>query len=238
MNPIRLAGISSVLVFSLVACGDDDDVADSGSAVTTTSTTAASETTTTEPQGLEQSAIWPAAGVEFEEPEDAAADFVENGLGVPATLGEFMQGDSRSGEIEVLSPGEGDAAQPVVRSILFLRQLGPDDGWFVIGAANSNVTIAEPETGAATVPGPVSVEGVARGFEGTVVVSAFTAGKANSVLDQVVTQGGSMADSEPYMVSLDLSSASSGDIVTLLVRGGTGLETDPGEFSAVPVVVS
>jgi hypothetical protein len=41
----------------------------------------------------------------------------------------------------------------------------------------------------------------------------------------------------PYSVVLDLTGASSGDTVVLLVRGGTGLETDPGEFGAIPVVV-
>ncbi|MDZ7676076.1 MAG: hypothetical protein U5K30_13540 [Acidimicrobiales bacterium] len=240
MTRTRIAGALVALALLVAGCGDDDDAATTTTlaTTTTTTTTTASESTTTEPVSLEQPAIWPAADVVFDTPEDAAADFVEQALGVPATLGDFMQGDSRSGEIEVRSPGEGDASTPVVRSVLFLRQLGPDDAWFVIGAANDNVTIDEPETGSVMAPGPVSVEGVARGFEGTVVVQAFPMGDASTVLDEVVTRGGAMADSEPYLVTLEVSSVSSGDVVTLLVRGGTGLETDPGEFSAVPVVVS
>ena len=43
---------------------------------------------------------------------------------------------------------------------------------------------------------------------------------------------------EPYTAELDLSGAAPGDVVMLLVRGGTGLEEDPGEFSAVPVTIT
>lgn len=43
--------------------------------------------------------------------------------------------------------------------------------------------------------------------------------------------------SEPFTVTLDLSGATNGDVVMLLVRGGVGLETDPGDFSATSVVV-
>ena len=39
-------------------------------------------------------------------------------------------------------------------------------------------------------------------------------------------------------MSLDLSGASPGEVVTLLVRGGVGLETDPGDFGAIPVVIA
>ena len=42
---------------------------------------------------------------------------------------------------------------------------------------------------------------------------------------------------EPYSVSLDLSGASQRETVLILVRGGVGLETDTGEFSAIPVTI-
>ena len=29
-----------------------------------------------------------------------------------------------------------------------------------------------------------------------------------------------------------------GDVVTIMVRGGTGIETDPGDFGAIPVVIT
>jgi hypothetical protein len=84
---------------------------------------------------------------------------------------------------------------------------------------------------------PLMVEGRARGFEGNVVVTAFIAGDADAQLDQVMTQAGAFETPEPFTVSLDLSGRSPGDTVVLLVRGDAGLETDPGEFGAIPVVI-
>ena len=147
-----------VLVAVLLAgCGDDatDESATStttststsdGSSTpsTTASTTASSEptsesttstsgsTSTTGATTLEQPAIWPAADVVFDSPEAAASDFVSKVFGVPPNLGSFQQGDSRSGEIEVLSPAED--AGTAIRSVLLLRQLGLDTDTGEFGA--------------------------------------------------------------------------------------------------------
>lgn len=236
MRSIR-ALVPAVAVVALLAagCGSDDDTS-SDTTATSSTTTTTEATTTTEPEGLEQPAIWPAADVVFDTPEAAAEDFVNQVLGVPPALGEFQQGDSRSGEIELRSPGEGGGT-PVARGVILMRQLGPDDGWFVIGVANDNASITTPESGATVAAGPLLVEGVARGFEANVNVRAFVAGDASTDLDQQITMGGSMETPEPISVTLDLSGASSGDVVTILVRGGVGLETDPGEVGAIPVVI-
>ena len=248
-----------VLVAVLLAgCGDDatDESATStttststsdGSSTpsTTASTTASSEptsesttstsgsTSTTGATTLEQPAIWPAADVVFDSPEAAASDFVSKVFGVPPNLGSFQQGDSRSGEIEVLSPAE--AGGTAIRSVLLLRQLGPDDGWFVLAAVGDN-TITSPASASEVAAGPVDVSGEGRGFEGLLVIEAFTAG-STTLLDQQQAQGGSAEATEPYSVTLDLSGASTGDTVLILVRGGVGLETDTGEFSAIPVTI-
>lgn len=84
----------------------------------------------------------------------------------------------------------------------------------------------------------LTVRGVARGFEATVVVTAFLAGDADAVLDQVITSGGAFETPEPYSVTIDLSGAAAGCVVTLLVRGDTGLDTDPGEFGAIAVAIA
>lgn len=205
---------------------------------TTESTTSSDSTTTsstTDVPVLEQPAIWPAPDVVFDSPEDAAADFVFQILGVPPALGEFRQGDGRSGEIEVLSVGEGGGT-PIVRGLLFLRQLGPHNGWFVLAAADESNTIETPPSMDQVPAGQVEVTGRARGFEATVIVEAFVAGDASRV-DQQVTQGGSAETPKPYAVTLDLSGVESGETVLLLVKGGVGLETDPGEFSAIPVTI-
>ncbi len=247
----------------LAACGDDSEPSGTSTEVTTTavSTTATESTTTTATSSpttgsptteapttstaapttstttptLAQPAIWPAAGVVYATPEEAAANFVQTVLGVNPVLGDYMGGDSRSGEIEVFSPGEGTR---VSRGLLFLRKIGPTDGWFVIGAANDFATIATPDVNAEVLAGPLTVTGVGRGFEGTVVITAFIAGKMDVVLDRVITAGGAQATAEPYSVTIDLSGANAGDIVTLLVKGDVGLETDPGDFGAIPVVIA
>jgi len=182
-------------------------------------------------------AVWPAADVVFTTPEAAATDFVSNALGVPAVLGEFMAGDARSGEIEVFFEADGASTSVPARSLLLMRQLGPDNGWFVIAAINEFATVTSPESGATVAAGTVTIEGVARGFEATVVVEVFVAGSTD-LLDQQVVMAGNFDEALPYSVDVDLSAAQSGDVVVILVRGGVGLETDPGEFSAIPVIVS
>lgn len=236
MRSHRVALVAMLVVAMAVGgCGDDDDTESSSD----TTTTSASEAPSTSegPAALEQPAIWPAGDVVFDTPEAAAQDFVREVLGVAPVLGEFRQGDARSGEIEVLSPGEGDAGTSVVRGLLLLRQLGPSDGWFVLAAVNDNASITVPASSDQVTAGPLTVEGRARGFEANVVVTAFEAGDRETELDQVVTQGGAFETPEPFTVTVDLSGGSPGDTVVLLVRGGTGLETDPGEFGAIPVVI-
>jgi hypothetical protein len=183
-----------------------------------------------------QPAIWPAADVVFTTPEAAAADFLAGVFGEGPMLGEFMAGDSRSGEIEVFA-SENGLPIGAARSVLFLRQLGPDDGWFVLAAASDVATITTPESMATVPAGPLVVEGIGTGFEATIVVSAFVAGRPGSELDVEVAMAGNFGEALPYSVSLDLSAATAGDVVVLLVRGGTGLETDPGDFGAIPVVI-
>lgn len=192
-------------------------------------------------QELDQPAIWPAPSVVFATPEEAAADFVASVLisdGDPL-LGEFQQGDARSGEIAVLFAGEtGDLDPPIESGLLLLRQIGPTDGWYVIGATSDGVVLDTPTTSSEVAAGPVTVAGQGRGFEGTLVVRAFAPGDADAELDVQIGSGGVMGDLEPFSVELDLSAATAGDVVVILVRGDTGLDTDPSTFAAIPVVVS
>jgi len=231
---IRVAATVTT-IFALTACGDAG-IVDDGATPAPTATASASTTPDNGGVTLEQPAIWPAADVVLDSPSAAAADFVTGALAVPATLGEYQAGDSRSGEIEVRFAGEGGGTE-VTRGLLLLRQLGPDNSWFVLAAPNDVVTIATPEQGGRLTPGPVTVQGVARGFEGAVTVTAFVAGDRSAVIDQQHTVAGSMEQPEPYEVTLDLTAAADGDTVAILVQGGTGLETDPGDFAAIAVVI-
>ena len=199
---------------------------------TTTTTTAATTTIVAHPA---QVAIWPAAGAVLTTPQAAATDFVTKAFGVSPTLGSFAQNDARSGEIPVIF-GEG-SSQPTLRSTLTMRQLAPSDGWFVLSAVNDSMTIDAPAALTEIPAGELQVSGTGRGFEALIVVEAFIAGSADK-LDTQTAMGGSGETPEPFNVTLDLSAAHAGDTVVILIRGGVGLENDPGEFSALAVTIA
>jgi hypothetical protein len=155
------------------------------------------------------------------------------------TLGEFRASDARSGEIDVLFPGEsGDLDPPLPRGLLIVRQIGPTDGWYVIAAVSDGATIDSPTALDRVPAGPLIVSGEARGFEGTISVSAFEPGDATSEYDRGIGAGGAFDSLEPYSVELDLSRATVDEVVVVLAQGDTGLSADPGTFAALPIVIS
>jgi hypothetical protein len=235
---------SLLVVMSVVlagACGADDGAPRSTDVVPSTSL--APSITTSEssipPTSIAEDRIvvvWPAADIVFDTPDEAAADFVRAVFGVEPVLGPFQEGDSRSGEIEVLPPLEASGGD--VRSLLLLRQFGPNNGWFVTGASSGSASIDQPGVGDAVAAGSLQVIGRGTGFEATLVARAFEAGDADDDLDRQVVMAGNLGDTLPYATTLDLSGARDGEIVVVLVSSGVGLETDTGYFSAVPVVVA
>jgi hypothetical protein len=199
-----------------------------------TSSTAVTSTTAVVPT---QIALWPAPDVVFATPEEAATDFLANALNPGPVLGEFMAGDQRSGEISVFAADESGAPLGTPRSTLLMRMLGPSDGWFVIGAVSDVAIITTPEAGSTVPAGPLTVTGVAQGFEANIGVKAFVVGHADPPLDSTTTMAGNFGVPLPYEVTLDLSAATPGDTVVVIVHGGAGLETDPGDFGAIAVTI-
>ena len=193
------------------------------------------DSTTTLPAGEPAPvvAVWPAADVVIDEPLEVASQFVVDVLHVPPVLGPFVAGDGRSGEVTLFSPGSEESD----RGIILVRRLGDADGWFVIGVANDVAYVSSPLPGASVPAAPLTVTGVGHGFEASVSVTAFLTGDPSTVFDTVVTQAGSMEEPGRFVVELDLSAAHEGDVVAIVVRGGVGLETDPGETGAVAVVI-
>jgi len=100
------------------------------------------------------------------------------------------------------------------------------------------VSIESPANGAVVPAAPLVVSGPARGFEATILVKAVIAGTTDPLVDPVIAMGGALETPEPYSATIDLSGVPAGTMVTILVRGDTGLETDPGEFSASAVVIA
>ncbi|MFM1752157.1 MAG: hypothetical protein RL119_1119 [Actinomycetota bacterium] len=241
LRPTPKTGAILIGLLMLAACGGSDTpTPDTVAPTSTTSTSSPTSTTeppaptTTAPVELEQLALWPAPSVVFTSPKAAAEDFIVQVLGVPPEIGEFMSGDSRSGEILVYSPGN----PPSPRGLLLLRQLGPSNGWFIIGTINDLALITSPESGTSVTAGPLTIEGLAEGFEATVIVEAFIAGRSEPILDREVTFAGNFGTPGPFQVTLDISAANPGDTVLILIRGGVGLETDPGEFGAIAVLIA
>lgn len=187
---------------------------------------------------LDQPVVWPAPDVVFGTPQEAAADFVTNVVSDAAevTLGEYQGGDSLSGEIEVLYLGD-DGEGAGARSVLSMRRVFPSGGWYVIAAVSDDTSITAPACcpAASVAPGLLTVEGMARGHEATVVVSAFPAGDGDSLIDRVIAAGG-LYELAPYSATLDLTAALPGSHV-ILVRTDAALTNDPGQLSAIPITV-
>jgi hypothetical protein len=135
--------------------GDDTTTSDTGpttsssststtaSSTTTSSSTSTSASSTTDTTAFADidTAVWPdpSSSDGFDTPEAAASSFATDYVGmVDPDLGPFMQGDSRSGEIELRPQPAG----PV--TVILLRQLGPDDAWWVIGSVSDQVTVDQP----------------------------------------------------------------------------------------------
>ena len=119
----------------------------------------------------EQMSVWPLAGssVTYDDPVDAATGFATDLVGfTDPVVGEFQQGDSRSGEVEVRPSADG----PV--TTVMVRQLTDDDSWVVLAAATANIVPSQPEAGD-TITSPVQLEGESTAFEGTVQVTVVGA---------------------------------------------------------------
>lgn len=227
---MRILAGALVAVALLGACGDDDD-GDASPGLTalpstTTSTTAAPAGSST------TSTATTAAPAPDADPSAAAAAFLATFFpDNRATLGEFRQGDNQSGEVDVFRPSEAERPGDQVASTLLLRVV--DGEWQVLGAANPDVTIDTPENGAEVDAGPLTVSGVGRGFEATIVAQAF--GLDGGLVTEGIGSAGAFEESEPYEIVLDLSTVEPATEVVVIVAGGTGLDGDPGEFSAVRV---
>lgn len=156
-----------------------------------TSTTDAA-TTSAPDDGAYDTAVWPWAdsSQRFDDPVEAARSFAVDYVGfTDPVVGEFMQGDSRSGEVEI----KPEAIGPV--STVFVRQLGDDDTWWVLGAATANIEVDEP-TALSAIDDPVTLKGRANAFEGNVNVTIRVDGVEEPIVEGFVT--GMMGDMGPF----------------------------------------
>lgn len=189
-----VAAIALVAVAVLVARpgdggGDPQDlVASPGSTTTalgdeTTTTEPPVTTTTTEEPTRPTSTTAPHAVVEDPPPgtavwtapagllpQGAAKQFARVYLGMTEfVVGEFQQGDSRSGEVAIRPSTRPGAPETVV----LLRQI-VDGRWSVVAANARDIRVVEPAPGHVDGTPPVRVSGEGRAFEGTIDVEVRT----------------------------------------------------------------
>jgi hypothetical protein len=102
----------------------------------------------------------------FATPRDAAAAFARDFLGMPnPSVGEFQQGDARSGEIVIHPKPTGTQA-----TTLALREY--DSQWYVLAANADNLELDTPAADA-RISSPVHLTGRSIAFEGHVNVAVL-----------------------------------------------------------------
>jgi hypothetical protein len=182
--------VIGIVLAAVVFTNDDDpvtadDTTTTTSSTTTSSTTSSSTTTTTVFQGVDPDVPVfpdPTTSQRFDDPAAAARAFaVFAGFSDPV-VGEFQQGDARSGEIELRAFAEG------APSVVLLRQL-EDDAWYVIGVTTDSIRLTTPQIGD-TLTSPQPLEGQAYAFEGTVQVRLYADGVQEPIGETFVTGRG------------------------------------------------
>ncbi len=176
---------------TITTATDSTEVTTTPEDVTTTDTPPVTEPVTEPPAmtvdpELYATAVWPLATttVRYDTPEEAVQGFAEDFAGFTEPLiGEFMLGDSRSGEFEVRATADGPL------TVVFVRQLGPDDSWWILGSVSDNITdITEPAT-LDSVTSPLVVSSGASAFEGQVRVILRADGTDELLVDSFVIGG-------------------------------------------------
>jgi hypothetical protein len=216
----------------VAACGDDgSDTASTDPSTTSTTTTTSTPTTTSEPAPSDTTpVVWPPAdgSISYDDPVAAATGFAVDLVGfTDPVVGEFRQGDNRSGEVEVRPTASGPA------TIVLVRQVGSDDTWSVIGATTESIVPTTPAPGD-EVRSPVQLAGTSTAFEGNVLVEVV-ARRAGDPLGSGFVTGGSMGEMGPFAGELAFSGADTDDgAVVFLTRS----EEDGSVWDAAVVPVT
>lgn len=180
--------VAATALIVAVVGGDDDegDTTTTTSSSTSTSTTLAEITTTTVPAADLDLAVFPdlATGSRFADPGSLAKAFATTLLGfdTDVVVGDFAQGDSRSGEVELHPPGSTQVTTVQVRQIT-------DGTWVVVGAATDSIQLDTP-LATTRITSPQPLIGEASAFEGHVDVMLYVDGEDVPLATTFVTGRG------------------------------------------------
>jgi hypothetical protein len=202
-----VAVVAIAVVVYLVTRDDDGSQPTAVTSTTATSTTPTSVGPTTLPVDT-ATAVWPFASsaTRYSDPVSAARGFATDYLGfTDPVVGEFRQGDARSGEV----PIQAKATGPV--TTVLVRQLG--DSWWVLGASTPNIQLASPAA-SATISSPVRLQGSSTAFEAT-VNTEVRADDSTQPIGTGTVMGGANGQMGPFDGSVTFSrpSASAGALV-------------------------
>ncbi len=194
----------------VVACGNSP----SPSSTTTTPSAAA----TTSPGSATSTAVWPttASSTRYQTPEAAAQGFVTDYLRmVNPVIGQFQQGDARSGEV----PVQPRATGPV--TTVLVRELGSDNSWWVLGAGTAAITLTDPAWNA-SITSPVMLKGTAMAYEGTVQTQVREDDNSNPLGEGHVTGGSKATASFSGSIVFSKASTQYGAIVLYTTSAENG----------------
>ncbi len=204
----------------------DDGGSQQTAATSTTSTTAPSTTPTTAvpPTALPvdtSTAVWPFASgpTRYSDPVSAARGFATEYVGfADPVVGEFRQGDARSGEV----PVQAKATGPI--TTVLVRELG--DSWWVLGASTPNIQLTSPAA-MATISSPVRLQGTSTAFEATVNTEVCADGSTQPIGAGIV-MGGANGEFGPFDGTLSFSppTATAGSLMLLTRSSEDGSITE------------
>lgn len=227
---LAMLSATVMVLVGLVGCTADD-----------TSSPASTVSTPTTANQARPNACWPSATEGFDSAIEAAQTFVARVLGVNPRVGDFRATGTSTGAIDVYIGEDLNSGPEIVRGTLHLAQIR-GLGWFVIDASNEYNTIDAPVADAVVSANGLVVSGSARGFEGQVAIELYAPESVRgttSVTPVARTSAiaGSAEEPKAFSVTVDLPGVDVGDTICIVVRGGRGLEQDPGEFTMIPVVI-
>ncbi|MGZ4703901.1 MAG: Gmad2 immunoglobulin-like domain-containing protein [Acidimicrobiales bacterium] len=231
----RLA-VAGLVVVSLLAvgCGSkgSDTTADTSSSTATSTSTSIDTTSTPSTTAPSETAVWPfsSSSTRYTDPVEAVRSFAVSYLGfVDPVVGPFQQGDTRSGEV-VIKPNSSGPSTTVL-----VRQLAPDDSWWVLGASTPDLRLEAPAA-RAVVTSPLTLSGQSTAFEATVNFEIRQDGTMTPLAADYF-MGGSMGQMGPFSKTETYAtpSATHGAIVLMTSSAENG---HLWEATVVPVTFS